>query len=164
MLYFTSETSEPLVGAFAHRHAHPTATDRLRKAQLDPPEILDAKHRPPPIDCPETTFNGFEAKAVMDALAARRRIARAASKEGRVGAIKIAQRLRKRSVWNRCDPVYISTKFGDLAPLADEIEPAACSGMILPPERLSLLQRQIVDEARRADKLSKLLGLFWSGI
>lgn len=153
--YLTRERREPLPGDKRNRNVQTAASDRSSVTHPHPSDFRNAQRGPSAVHLSPVHFFGLATKAVVNPFAPWARVAGTTGEECLVSLVEITKGLRKRAAGNGLDPVKLGSKLSYLPALRSEIEPAPAF-----PERRSLLQRQIINEAGRANELRERLRLF----
>lgn len=104
-----------------------------------------------------------EAEGLVNTLLAGLRVFGAPSEEISKGLVEITECLLFASLADSSDPIHLCAEHGEFSALLHIVQPQAIVS-VGPPELLSLLQRQIVDESASSRELMEQGFLFLSGL
>ena len=131
------------------------AAHRPRVTEFDPTNLGQAHGGIFGVELLDFDLAALKAEAVVDVFAARRRILSASSKKITEGSVEIAQRLLLACLRHGGNPVVLRPQDGQFPRLRHVIELPPGLALIVPPEVLTLLKRQIVDQSAHAREMSK---------
>ena len=153
MVDLASETDMPAERVHRDGNILDRAAQRAAVAELDPTDLGQAHGRPFAVELPDLDLAALKPESVVDALAARRRVAGTSGEEVRECLVEIAERLLLARLRNGGDPIELGAKLRQFASLRDVVEFGFGSPLELPPPVVALFEREVVDETAHASEL-----------
>ncbi len=150
----------PAEGIQTHGGRQHFAPEGSRVSKAHPTDLRQADGGPFGIQAAALDLTAWEAEAVVSPLAPRCRIPSAPSEEVHKRSVQVSERLLLARDVDRPNPVELRPESRKLVSLGDVVQPPRAGTFVMAEPSRSLLQRQIVDEARHARELPEQRSLF----
>lgn len=154
-LDFASEGYMPTQGITAHGDVEQLAFNAASPAEADFAYLRKADDAPRLVEPAERTLSGDKPEGLIDAFAARSRVAGDAFEETGVGFVEIAQGLLLAGLRDGGDPIEFGAEIGEFLGLGDVAQGFPGVGLVLSIPVAALFQSQIVDQTADAGELTE---------
>lgn len=162
MLDLASKADVPAESIKRDSHVPNLSSHRASVSELYPANLRKPNSGPFPVQFTDANLAPLEPECVVDALHSGRRVAGDALEEVSVRFVEVTKRLLLAGLRHGRDPIVLSSKRGQLAGLADVVQPLARVPLELAIPSSALLKTEIVDQPANTSELPEqgfLLGI-----